>query len=285
MSLEAKDMPTSKQEAPDTLETAIVQKIEALAQSLPWLAEALPGVRQLQLDAFRAMLAAKTDEEVRTISDTTIRETAAALHARLVSGEEKLSVLSPTQPALIMTNHFGLYKLTPMTPPELGLAIPELPIIHPFPPFFAALYPVAEKLGSSLAYVANKLPGAIGEIQERAGELTIPTDMEKGKTRYLTGKTSEFFKEHPSTLLVTFNEGGTSGKRTGKGPLDLDPFKTGGYVVAAELGIPIILAGQRPGPQGMEVGVLEVMTPVPGDKSSFEALAQHHREIMQAWLG
>jgi hypothetical protein len=69
------------------------------------------------------------------------------------------------------------------------------------------------------------------------------------------------------------------------GPYALNPFKTGAYVLAAELALPVVLVAQYFHPtEGFKLKIFSAAVPVKTDKAGYEALAAEQQHVMQEWL-
>ena len=70
----------------------------------------------------------------------------------------------------------------------------------------------------------------------------------------------EKMKTHPNSAIIHFPEGGTTGKRSNSGLYDLEDFKTGIFVLAAQLGVPVVPVAPV-GPENPVVPVLCILYP------------------------
>lgn len=274
----------------DPLESAIREKIRAQIRVGSWAEEALVQIRQKQVDYMKDMIAHVGDPTfVYEQTQNFLKEISQSLQARIVRGEEFLDGLPKGGPALVMTNHLGFYKLAGIDPKkDLGVDIPDYDFMYPSPLYFGGLNPVAEAIGDDLSYVSNDFPGVFGTIHRESGFVHVPpsiTKEQKGKTAVLLEQTRGMFAVRPGTALVNYPEGGTSGKYSGLGPYDLDPFKTGGYVIASQLSIPVILTAQYFDPEeGLLLNVFPPYIPEVTDKPGYERYAENDRMRMQEWL-
>ena len=270
----------------DPREQAIREKIRQEVLQYDWAVRAFAEIKRRQVFYLREVLTHKDDLEfIHRITQDTLREIASLLRPQIVQGGENLLSFT-ARPVLIPTNHFGAYKLLGINLQEdIGIAIEGYDFMYPFLMYFAALYPVAERLEDKLYYVSNEFPGVLGEVHEKAGFIHVPLTIKTGKTAHLQEQTRALFEERKNAALVNFPEGGTSGKYSDGGIYDLDPFKTGGYVVAANLGVPVVPVAQYFNPQkGFEIRVFDPYTPTPTDKEGYERYAAQDRAVMQSWL-
>lgn len=276
----------------DPKDIRIRQIIEDRFLQEPWAREAVDHIRGEQIDYLKDVVAhvedaayvdAKTQETVANIADE--------LHATIEEGGEHLAGLERGQPVMIMTNHLGIYKLTGINPQTdingSAESYDGYDFMYPYPLYFAGVNPVAEQLGDSLSYTSDDFPGVYGQVHTEAGFIHVPPAslVQGGRTEALKAQTAEVFQRKPATALVNFPEGGTSGKYNEAGPYDLLDFKTGGYVIAAELGIPIVHVAQYFDPhEGMRLKVFEPMQLQPTDREGYQAVASRAQADMQAWL-
>lgn len=270
----------------DPKEIAIREKIRTAVLQQPWAQTVFTNIRNQQIDFLRTAIEHINEpHHVHDEAQRVMREIAQQLKSEIVEGKELLAQIPQGHPVLISTNHFGAYKLMGIAPKEdLGVDIPGYDAMYPYLMYFAALYPVAEAVGDNLYYASNDFPGVFGAIHSAAGFIHVPA-LAESKTGALIEQTRVALEHNPHAAIVNFPEGTTSGKPSGRGPYDLEPFKTGGYVVAAELGLYVIPVAQYFDPvQGYRLKVFEPVIPTPGTKESYNALANTHHREMQSWL-
>lgn len=273
-----------KQDDPN--EAAIREKIRLAVLREEWARRAFSEVRGLQVDYLRDAIAHSADESyVHDRSQRVLRDICAKLGAEIVGGKELLGDALRSRPVLLATNHFGAYKLLGVrTKEELGVDIAGYEDMYPFPAYFAALAPVAETLHSGLYYSSNDFPGVFGEIHSASGFIHVPA-VKDGRTAALIQQTREVITKRPASAIVIFPEGTTSGKPTGLGPYSLNPFRTGAYVLAAELGLPVVSVAQYFDPEsGFKLKVFPPLVPEKSDKAGYEAVARSQQLQMQQWL-
>lgn len=284
------DAVIKKKSQDDPKEVAIREKTAAQMLREPWAQDSFARIRETQINYLKEVVARADDAEfVHERTQEIIRELATLTRAHIEEGSELLDTLPKGTPFLLATNHLGAYKLAGIKPREdVGVDIPGYDAMYPYLMYFASLAPVADAVGDNLYYVSEDFPGVFGDVHSNAGFVHVPPasiPIEGGRTAFLTKQTGEAIEKHPNAAIVNFPEGGTSGKYTGLGIYDLDPFKTGGYVVAAALGIHIVPVAQFFHPQhGMQLKVFEPYIPTATDKEGFEALAERDRTRMQDWL-
>ncbi|MES2971223.1 MAG: hypothetical protein V4702_02810 [Patescibacteria group bacterium] len=257
----------------------------------PWAEEAFAKIHEEQISYLRdAVQHLGSPAYIDGITQETLRKIGTELRATIEEGEKNLTPLR-SKPVLVMTNHLGAYKLTPINPQvDLGDEVPRYDgydFMYPYLLYFAALSPVADALGNALSYTSIDYPGIFGQIHTEAGFIHVPPPslVSRGRTETLKQQTAKVIQRRPNTAVVNFPEGGTGGKYDEAGPYDLRDFKTGGYVIAAELGIPILIVGQYFDTHlGMRLKVFDPIYPQSGTKETFECLASDTRAEIQAWL-
>lgn len=220
-----------------------------------------------------------------------LHQLATVTNAKIVDGEEKIDLLPKKSPIFAAVNHYSGYKLMNIEQSEFGTNLSGMDDVVPFPFFYSSLSPVADKLGDYLYDAHLEMPGAFGQVQEKAGLLVIPE--EQNAFEDIKRKTQEMISRRSNSLIVIFPEGATSGKRNMGGPYDLDRFHGGSFAIAEELGIPVIPVCQYFNPNsGFEIGVLPPVkfdNPPPIENEDarrkyFSFAAENTRQQMQAWL-
>ena len=279
-----------KKSQEDPMEIAIREKIGQTVLEKLWARGAFSEIRQLQIDYLKNAIGhIENPETVHDITQEVVKRIAELLRTKIVEGGELLAKVPKGSPALVMANHLGAYKLTAISPKkDLGIDIPGYDAMYPYPMYFAALEPVAREIDDNLYYVSEDFPLIFGQIHTEAGFVYVPPasiKIERGRTVFLTEETREAINNRRNGAYVNFPEGGTSGKYSGLGPYDLDPFRTGGYVVAANLNIHIIPVAQYfDKEEGYQLKVLEPLIPEVTDKEGYQKIADGHRAEMQDWL-
>lgn len=273
----------------DPLEMAIREKIRTQVSESSWAEEVIARIRQEQIGYMKEMITHVKDPVfIYEHTQAFLKKISESLRSKIVEGKEFLDSLPKGNSALVMTNHLGIYKLAGIDPKkDLGVNIPGYDFLYPSPLYFGGLNPVAEATGNNLSYVSNDFPEILGEIHRKSGFIHIPpiTDEKKNRTAVLLDQTREALRIRPNTSVVNYPEGGTSGKYTGLGPYDLDPFKTGGYVIASELKIPVIATAQYFDPKnGLFLKVFPPYIPEMTDKSGYQQYADNDRNRIQDWL-
>ncbi len=243
----------------------------------PWAEEAFTNIHKVQISYLRdAMQHLDSPEYIDGITQDTL---------------QKIGIPFRGKPVLVMTNHLGAYKLAPINPQiDLGDEVPKYDgydFMYPYLLYFAALTPIARTLGNALSYTSTDYPGIFGQIHTAAGFIHVPplSQVSHGRTEILKQQTAAVIQKRPNTAVINFPEGGTGGKYNEAGPYDLRDFKTGGYAIAAELGISILIVGQYFDPHlGMRLKVFDPIYPQPGSKETYEQLAADSRAKIQSWL-
>jgi hypothetical protein len=225
--------------------------------STPWAKEMAASIKTKMEVFFDG--AFKNIESPQKINDSyrsSLTELGIVTKSHIESGKENLDVLNDARGAIIVTNHFGLYKAT-MVENSNGRYPVKLDNISPFPVRMIALQKLADDSGIPIFETSVELPSPLLEIQQACNSVTIPIDG-TGRTAKLTEDVDQKIKDVGKSMFVTYPEGGTSGKRNLGGPYDLDNFSSGAFVVAKELGLPIIPICQYFNPEsGLELHILE----------------------------
>ncbi len=273
----------------DVREIAITAKIAGEVNKTEWAQEVVAKIRELQIRYLREILTKKDDSSfVYLKTQEVLAEISKLLRAEIVEGAELLAEIPKGKPVLVMTNHFGLYKLAGIDPrKDLGVDIPGYDFMYPSPLYFAGLNPVGEAVGNDLSYVSNEFPGVFGEIHQASGFIHVPPKTDEGvsRTGLLTEQTGDVINKNPNIAIVNYPEGGTSGKYNGLGPYDLEPFKTGGYVIASKLGVHVVPVAQYFDPEkGLRLRVFRPYIPFITEKETFEDQAKKDKDQMQEWL-
>lgn len=283
----------------DPLEGRIRGIIRELVESNHFGANAMATARELQKAYFiKSLSNLSHPEEIYRDTQELLEKIASLTNSRIVEGMEILDRLQTRKPVFVILNHFGINKLTTLQPQELRLEQNEVQTIdgksvkeiYPFSMYYAAMYPIAEKLGVDLSEAHLKLPGQkLTALQEAAGLIVIPE--EKGQFDVIKRRTLNLINARSNVAMVIFPEGETSGKRTVAGPFDTVPFHSGVWGIATELikeglTVPVLTAYQYWNPEsGFEVGVVNIDIPKPNTtKDEQKSLAEKSRRIMQQAL-
>lgn len=251
----------------EPLEVRIRGLIQKQAYETPLGIKMWSDVKRIQKEYFtEASEHLNNSPYVHDKTQETLGEISRATNAQVIKGKECLRQLNT--PALVVLNHYSGYKLTSFTPEDIPVAdFGSMPELYPFPAFYASLYPAAKEIGSDvslydahLEYAKEKEDNKLRRIQEEAGLLIIPE--EDGGFPATLEATRKIVTTHPRSLLVVFPEGESSGKRNNGGPYDMVNFHTGAFVIAAELGLPVVPAVQYFNPEkGFQVSVLPFFHP------------------------
>jgi len=253
----------------DPKEQQIVRSIGDEFLSTPLAREAFERIKDLELSHLRNATAhIGQNEYIYAGTQKVLKDISEASQSSIVAGEENLNQLEKGKPILLLTNHLGSYKLISLTQDqqrEMGLRGPIVRVYYPFPGYFAAMYPIAQRLRNDLFEASFEYPGQIGEIYRATDSIEVPPpnlalngNQAKSRTEILTDVTRALIDKHPNAVITSFPEGGTSGKRNGKGPYGLEPYHTGSFVIAAKLGLPILPVAQFFNPdKGFELAVFE----------------------------
>lgn len=256
----------------------------------PWARDAFSAIKGQQVDYLRDMLANLNEPYVHEATQAELGWVAGRLNSQVVEGQEIIDRLPPGEPVLIATNHIGTFKEGAIDPRgELGVNIENFDLMFPYPLYAAPLYPVAQVLEDNLYYTGFEFPLEFGEIYEAAGFIPIRPPLpetEGNRTKELEDLVKDSIVKRPNSAIIHFPEGGTSGKRNERGPYDLGEYKTGIFVVAAHLGVPILPVAQYFNPEkGFELGVFEpIRLGTRTTREEFEAMAREVQNQHQSWL-
>ena len=280
----------------DPKEQMIVSKIKRELFSTEWAKYTFDRLRRMQVYHMKDLLSHLQDPQyIHDRTQELLVQIAEVVNSKIVEGEKNIDSLHKEKGLLIATNHLGSYKLNSLNPVELrgmGIDGPTLPIYYPFPLYFASMSPVAEKLECNLYEASFEYPGRIGEIYGATGSIEVPPPIqnESGeklkRTEILINSTKLLLNKHPNAAIVSFPEGGTTGKRNGKGPYDMEPFRSGSFVIAAEAGIPVLPVAQYFNPdRGFELNVFSPVFPEAGKSEEYyKEIAKISSDQMQIWL-
>lgn len=290
---------------PDDLkEQRIVGEIRKRFFSSGWAKNTFGQLRGIQINHLKDSLSHLQDSSyIHDKTQDLLAKLADITNAKIIEGKENVDVLSKGKAVMIATNHLGSYKLNSLTPDELrniGINGPVLPIYYPFPLYFASMMPVAEKLENNLYEASFEYPGKVKEIYMASGSIEVPPpppspigvkdlrqeNQTNGRASILIDSTRELIRKHPNAAIVSFPEGGTTGKRNGKGPYDMENFRGGSFLIAAEAGIPVLPVVQYFNPNsGFELKVFSPIFPEVGrTKDYYQEIAKKSSVKMQAWL-
>lgn len=267
------------------------QRMRDLAQAeflkSQWARDTFSGVKARQVNYLRdALNHLGNPSYIHDQTQKVIAEIAEATRAKIVSGQENLVGLEKGKSVLLMTNHPATFKLGGINPKtELGIDIPDFDLVYPSPIFISPLYPVAKELGDKLYFSSFEYPLTLGDVHESAGFMTV-RPVEQGRTQELQDAVAKLIQEHPDAAIVHFAEGGTTGKRNGGQVYDLEEFSTGGLVIAAKNGIPVLPVAHYFNPDsGFEIGILKPISLDPnGNREYFGGISDKMRAEMQDWL-
>lgn len=283
----------------DPLEIRIRRIIRELVESNPFGVNAMTTARELQKAYFiKSLSNLGHPEEIYKDTQELLKTIASLTNSRIVEGMEILDKLPIEKPVFVVLNHFGINKLTTLPPKEVGLEQNEVETtsgksveeIYPFPMYYAAMQPVAEKLGVDLSEAHLKLPGQkLTVLQEIAGLIVIPE--EKGQFDIIKQRTFDVINVRQNVAMVIFPEGETSGKRIEAGPFDTVPFHSGVWGIATELikeglSVPVLTAYQYWNPKsGFEIGIVNIdILKSDTTREEQDSLAENSRKKMQQAL-
>ena len=214
-----------------------------------------------------------------------LKDLAKVTNSKIVEGEEWINDFPKASPALILLNHFSVYKLTGIEQAELGVHYAKIDVIPPPPIFSSSVFPVAEKLQDNLYDAHLQLPGALGQIQEEGGFISVPPGA-VDQFGLVLQETKDFIASHKNSLIVSYPEGGTSGRTNNGGPFDMLDFRKGSFAIASQLDLPILPIAQYFNPDsGFEIGIFKPMVLEKNKpREYYKEVADNTRNQMQTWL-
>lgn len=239
----------------DPLEKSIREKLDLLINS-EWAKNFIEKARATQIDFLSKSLNESRGEFVRKSYLNLIEKLRVEGNTKIKSGADNLIALEQ-KPLILIANHIGTAKISRIKTRDIGVNIPLLEEIEPFPIRVAPIELIAEKLSLNLYECAIELPDPLLEVQEKCGVLTINTSG-TGRTNILQSKIEKVLNKDKKPMFVMYPEGGTSGKRNLGGPYDLDTFHTGSFVIARNLNLPILPIFQSFNEtEGFQIDILE----------------------------
>lgn len=279
----------------DPRERRIIDVMKEKLLVTPWARETVSKLRELVLANWQeAFSNLDRPEYVHDITQKGVKEAAAMVNSKIVSGKENLEELEKGSSVMVISNHFGTFKLISMNPEELkqrgviGHKVPN--VYYPYLTYYMPFHPIGEVLGDNVYEGSFEEPGRLGDLFRATGSVDVPPpdvfNAPQERTEALVKMTKELFDKHNNAALVIFPEGGTTGKRSGGAIYDLEEFKTGAFIIAAQLGVPILPVGQYFNvDSGFELGVFKPFSLQPNQpKEYYKEAANKSRVEMQTWL-
>lgn len=219
------------------------------------------------------------------------RVAAEAAKVQIAMGVENLDRLKKNKPVMIVSNHLGTFKLISLSPEELkerGIDHKTPSIYYPYLTYYMAFQPIGERLGDGVYEASFEMPGKLGELFRASGNIDVPPpEVTQQRTAALTKWSQDLIERHPNAALVVFPEGGTTGKRSGGKIYDLEEFHKGAFVIASQLGIPVLPVAQHfdVNRGGFDLGVLSPIDVKPNmPEEYYDEVASSARSEMQGWL-
>lgn len=278
----------------DPRERRIIDVMREKILVTPWAKDTFAKLRQLEIDNWDdAFSHLSQPEYIHDVTQKGVVEAAHIVNSKIVTGEENLKELTKASPVMVISNHFGTFKLISMSPEELqarGITHPVPNIYYPYLTYYMPFQPVAEALGNNVYEGSFEEPAKLGDLFRATGSIDVPPPEmfrePQERTDALVELTGKLFKNRPNAALVIFPEGGTTGKRSGGSIYDLEKLKTGAFIIAAKLGVPILPVGQYFNvDSGFELGVFKPFSLEAGKpKEYYEEVANKSRTEIQAWL-
>lgn len=275
----------------DPLERRIIEIVKNKTLTTPWAKEAFSKLKEKIILNWKDVYHRLDDQEyVHSATQKAISEAAGTVNASIVSGAENLKKIKKGSPFMIASNHLATYKLVPIMPEDfhaMGVKGPLLDVYYPYIAFLSPFYPIVKELDSNIYEAAIEAPGELGKVFAATGSIDVPpASLFRDRVSMLTSATKNLFKKHSNSGLVIFPEGGATGKRSGKDIYDLEQFKTGAFLIASKLNVPVLPTVQYFNPwRGFEIGLFEPVIPKKNKpKEYYQNIAESTRREMQAWL-
>lgn len=276
----------------DPRERRIIEVMKDKILSSPASADTFKRLKQVVIDNWQDAFSHLDDPDyVHDVTQKGLAEAAEVAKSTIVSGEENLKELKKKSPVMIVSNHLGTFKLISMNPEELkerGIDHKVPNIYYPYLTYYMPFYPAAEVLEDNVYEASFEEPAKLGELFRAAGSIDVPPpEVILERTSALARWTRELIDKHHNAALVVFPEGGTTGKRSGGAIYDLAEFKTGAFVIAAQVGISILPIAQyfNTDRSGFDLAVFEPFSLEPDKpKEYYQEAASKVGQEMQAWL-
>lgn len=268
----------------DADEVRITRRISDELLKTEWASELFGRMREAQKDFFKFAINSLDDpDQIYSKNQDLLKKLAEMSKAKIVSGADNLTGLRA--PFFIVSNHLGDYKLAAIKPEELGIEM-GVDQIHPFPMYYSSYSPVTEKLNAQISAAHVALLEPLLAIERACGLVPIVVKKEGDTLPVLEEDTRRILEKHSDSALVVFPEGGTSGKRNGRGPYDLEEFRAGAFVIAGHLGLPVLPVAKYFNPDsGYELDVFPVIVlEKDKDRGYYKDIAIKTQDRMQAWL-
>lgn len=264
----------------DPKEKAIREKLDLL-NNTEWSKSFFEIVKNKQVEFFRNSInKIPSTLSVRNIYLDLVEEISSKGKTEIKSGISNLLEIH-SGPLIVITNHLGTAKITRVNTSDLNTSNSQLEEIEPFPIRVAPIYLISEKLSMSIHECAIELPDPFLDVQTKSGVLTIPARGE-GRTELLQTKVQSMIESDDKSIIVMYPEGGTSGKRNSGGPYDLDVFHTGSFVIAKNLGLPILPVFQSfDSSDGFRLDILKQIMPNELNSLNIKMVSEDTRSKMQ----
>lgn len=267
----------------DPLEIRIRQKLDKILVA-DWARSTVGELREIQSDFLEfALRNSDKPESILRSYRKLLPQIARKLKTEITSGQNYLRDLQGKRGVIVVVNHLGTAKLTRIPTETFGLDI-SLKEIEPFLVRHAPISKISDSLGSNLFETAIELPPPFLEIQKACKVITVSPEG-TGRTKRLVEDVRHLVSGEPSSVIVMYPEGGTSGKRNTGSIYDLDQFHSGAFVVAQELSLPVLPVCQYLNPEkGLELHLLEPFYVQDGDLAKIGEITQKTKVDMQAKL-
>lgn len=239
----------------EELEEIVLSKIRKLSKNINRDSYSL--AKNLQADFLAKSIISSENDLQNEFVETCIK-VCSAIGLETTLETNLYSSISPSG-LVVISNHIGLNKLTKISKNDLerhlrGLSeidiIEEInplvnddPFIMLFAPIVAAISSISINFKLHFTIITMEYPEPYSNIVSRTGGIVINSFGAK-KYRSILSKALEIkercLNDKLFPIYILFPEGGTSGKRHGGSPYDLEHFKSGYSRLAYNLNMPIL---------------------------------------------
>ncbi len=277
------DLRLARQSTNSSQDFAIRRKLDALL-STDFSRKMVDSLRE-RLEIFFTTSLSDTvnSQNIRNLYNELLPKLKETSNASITKGEENLTKIKGQKGVIVVTNHLGLGVLT-IIDNKNGKYPVALSEFAGFPVRLSALSILSEIVNKPLFEAAIELPEPLLSVQKATPTVLVPIDG-TGRTQHLVNETSKIIDQNYGAMIVMYPEGGTSGKRNDGGPYDMDTFHSGAFVVAQQLGLPILPVCQMLNPQkGLELHILPAKKIEKNDPELIKEIMEKTRNEMQSDL-
>lgn len=211
-------------------------------------------IKAIQVEFFRACASGEmtpTKSQVLNVFDDISRVIEITLLGSIPS--------IPPNGGIIISNHLGLNKLTKILPDDILNAasgeqakekikrqkthlVNNDPYLFLFAPVYQLILGASNGLAIEVIFVSIEFEGIHASILEKVGAIQVSRSASAQYGELLTNVRSRIHASQMdgrTPLIVIFPEGGTTGKQSGKGPMDLEVFRTGYAGLSGQFRMPV----------------------------------------------